>query len=569
MSPQTNNGNELNGTFAVIQISRFGDVIQTLQACMELKGKYPKTRLILVGREKFCKPLEFKLKTVFDKIYYLNTRKLVTVAGKQSLGKVQNNLSNFIEDINQENIDVAVNLTYSKSSGYLTSLINSKYKLGIVRNERNETIINDSWSQFIYSNTMSGPYSPFNLVDIFKGILGVKGSNYPKDHKNIDSKKIIIHPFASQMKKRWPLTKWTEVIYQILKNNSQASITLMGAENEAEQALEIIENPILKTYLGKINNLVGKTTIEELYSEFKTATLFIGHDSMGGHLASLYNVQTLTISLGTVRPFETSPYGNNNYTVAPRTPCYPCFIEEPCELLPCHKDVSYNAISSIVELLLNEKELTTEKVINAIPTNYLERIDLYQSTIDDKNGLSLNSILHTQGTQIDTFRSFYKVLWGFILSGTEENLPFPNLTKEQFNVLDRHLRGAKNLLELNKFGKTYSGYIIDELNNETPDVNKIKHHSARLTEIDELAQTLKQTYGHLSPLVDFYHVARANIPGVTVKQMAEFCYLNYHEATNSNQVLIELIDATLKASPLWKEFEKKQVEIQKQKATDN
>lgn len=569
MSPQTENSKIPAGTFAIVQLSRFGDVIQTLQAAMELKGKFPKTRLILIGRERFCKPLEFKLKATFDEIHYLNTKKLVTTAGEQSLSKVQTNLAHFVDTINKSKIDVTINLTYSKSSSYLTSLIDSKYKLGLVRNERNETIINDSWSQFIYSNTMNGPYSPFNLVDIFKGILGVKGSNYPKDHKDINSKKIIVHPFASQVKKRWPLSKWTEVIYQILKNNPDSSITLMGAPNELEQANEILQNPILKTYLPKIKNLVGKTSIQELYEEFKDTALFIGHDSMGGHLASLYNVQTLTVSLGTVRPYETSPYGNNNYTLAPRINCFPCFVTDACELLPCHKDVSYNAISKVVEMLLKKKDINPESLKAELPVNFLGKIDIYCSEVDTTKGYSLNSVLHAEGTIVDIFRNFYKILWGFILSGSEENLPFPELNKEKFNTLHRHLRGVENLLQLNKFGKTYSGYIIDEVNAQTPDVKKIKTHSERLAEIDQLAKTLKQTYPHLSPLVDFYQVSRANIPGVTVKQMAEFCYISYHEASNSTQVLTELISATLKSSPLYAEFEKEQQRRAETNTNDN
>ncbi len=554
MSPQKEASGVVEGTFAVVQLSRFGDVIQTLQAAMELKGKFPKTRLILIGREKFCRPIEFKLKETFDQIHYLNTKSLVTTAGTQSLAKVQMNLRTFLERINNENIDVAINLTYSKSSGYLTSLIKSKYKLGLVRNERNETVINDSWSQFIYSNTMNGPYSPFNLVDIFKGIFGVHGSNYPVDHKEIQSKKIIVHPFASQRKKKWPLAKWTEIIYQILKNNPDSKITIMGAPNEIEEANKIMDNPILKTYQGKIQNLVGRTSIEELYREFKDAKLFIGHDSMGGHLASLYNVQTLTISLGTVRPYETSPYGNNNFTIAPRTSCFPCFVEDKCELLPCHKDVTYNAISALVNLLLTKKPVTTENLLANTTQNFLDKIDIYRSYVDKEHGFKLESVLHEDSTTIDIFRNFYRILWGFLLSGSEENLPFPHLSKEKFNILHRHLKGLNHLTQLNKFGKTYSGKIIDEVNADTPDVNKIKKQSERLMEIDDLAQTLKLNYPHLAPIVDFYHVSRANIPGVTVKQMAEFCYLSYHEAANASSVLSELIDSSLKSSPLYQEF---------------
>ena len=56
----------------IVQVTRLGDLLQTMQACEGLKENLPHLKLKLVAREKFAKPLDFLLRKVFDEIYYLN-----------------------------------------------------------------------------------------------------------------------------------------------------------------------------------------------------------------------------------------------------------------------------------------------------------------------------------------------------------------------------------------------------------------------------------------------------------------------------------------------------------------
>ena len=60
-------------TICVMQITRIGDLIQTCQACAELKQVHPEIRIILIAREQFIKPLKFLTDNIFDKIYSINS----------------------------------------------------------------------------------------------------------------------------------------------------------------------------------------------------------------------------------------------------------------------------------------------------------------------------------------------------------------------------------------------------------------------------------------------------------------------------------------------------------------
>ena len=185
-------------TIAILQLTRFGDLIQTAQAISELKIQYPEYRVVLIAREKFAKPLEFIFQNLVDKIYFLNTQQIFNNAESLGLNSAVSHLNKFLLEFSGEAIDVLVNLSFSKSSAYLSTLIKSKHKIGAYFDFNNRMCIDDKWSQMLFSTVMRGSLNPFSLVDLFRNIIGIKPSA-KSSIVNFDGRKknIIIHPFAS------------------------------------------------------------------------------------------------------------------------------------------------------------------------------------------------------------------------------------------------------------------------------------------------------------------------------------------------------------------------------------
>jgi len=171
-------------TLAILQLTRFGDLIQTVQAVEDLKKSHPEYRVILIARTQFAKPLEFLLKRVFTKIYYLDTKKIFEHAEVQGLKSSFDNINSFLGEMSQESIDVLINLSFSKSSAYLASLIKSQHKIGTYFDYSNKMCINDKWSQIVYSTVMRGALNPYSVVDLFKNIIGIR-SNEAKKYTSI------------------------------------------------------------------------------------------------------------------------------------------------------------------------------------------------------------------------------------------------------------------------------------------------------------------------------------------------------------------------------------------------
>ena len=512
---------------------------------MELKKSHPNINLIFICYEKYARLLDSKLKEVFDKIFYINPNQILISKDTISLNEVKNNLKNILKNINSIGIDVAINLSYTKTSSYFTSLIESSHKLGFVHDKNNKTNIADSWSQFVFSNNMSGPYGCFSLVDTFKGILGTKHNSFPQQRSISKNKKIIFTPFSSHKKTRWPLGKWAEVIYQTLKNYPDISIVIMSSIQKKKYANELLKNPIFDKFKKRLSYLAMNESMKKTKRELKESKLFVGHNSTEAHLASLFDIQTLTISLGTSQLQPSLPYGHSNYNLSSRINCYPCFAERKCDTFPCHPDISHNIVSASIDDLLKYQEISPQNIKVKIPEHFIDKVDIHRTHIDPGFGMFFENILHNKNTTINIFKNFYRVLWGFILNDNQIQIPFDELSFKQYHVLQNYYATLNYVVELNKFGKTYSRYIIEEAEQEIPSIVNIKRYSNKIIEINQFFIKLKEIHPHLAPLIDFYHLANINAPGDSIKEISESSFLIYHEALGASEALQELISSTI------------------------
>lgn len=532
-------------TLAILQLTRFGDLIQTVQAIEDLKRSHPEYRVILIARTQFAKPLEFLLKRVFTKIYFLDTKKIFENSEVQGLKGSFETLNSFLGEISKESIDVLINLSFSKSSAYLASLIRSQHKIGTYFDYNNKMCINDKWSQIVYSTVMRGSLNPYSIVDIFKNIIGIRSSEAKASPAPVSrSNTIIIHPFASQDRKAWKAEKWVEIIYRVLKDNDQCTIQIVGAKNEVLKSQMITENPLLKTFNHRIQNMTGKTTLAELAMELKKARLFVGHDSMVGHMAAINNTPTLTVSLGSVRPFETTPYHENAYNLAPRTKCFPCFPSDACSFTQCHHDIPYQIVSASIKQLFEQKEITNEWVKTNVSSFHISSVNFYRSRIS-KGSMQLESLIENHQDTTDIFRSLYRVAWSFVINDTEENVPFPKLNSTTHRDLLEALTGLQHLYELSEFGKKYSRFILEEISSQTPSINKIKDYSKKIDEIDQLQTIVQKTSPQLAPVIDYLAVRKGNLYGDNVVKLTESSFIAFDESANICSVLFELIENTI------------------------
>lgn len=526
----------------IIQLTRVGDILQTYQSLLNVPNE--NINFILIARKRFAKPIEKILLNVFEKIHYFDTEEVFTGF---DLKVTTERVEKFIQEINSDELSLLVNLSFTNSSGYLASLIQSPIKFGLSFDPKNTPQIGDKWSQYIYSNVLTGDYNPFSLVDLFAMMIGnneVKTSLTPPVEKE---NFIAIHPFASTKKKRWKSLRWAELLHYFFENNKTDQVYLLGAPNETGDAEEIINTPLIFKYRNRIKNVCGKTTIEEVSDILAKAKLFIGHDSMIGHLAALNNLKTLTISLGSVRPNETSPYGSGNLTFVPQTNCFPCTVEQACENFECHADISHKIVGKFAIEILANPEVEYHNVIESLPKNlFYTSSKVFESYFTEQNLLRLREITNSTQKIKSVLKDVARITWLYFHEEKEEKTSLPFVDAQTKQELKNYLNGVSHLYELSEFGKKYSKYILEELTHENPSTEKLRKLSEQLDEIDHLQNSLRRPYPELTAILNYFAVMRANTRGETLVEITTNTFFLYNDASLICSIFYELLEKIIK-----------------------
>lgn len=544
MNQMTTSMGPSHKSIGIIQISRIGDLLQTCQAVSDLKKVHNDTKLILIARKQFALPIEFITKTIFDEVIYLDIDNFCEDI--TNFNQMKAKAISFLKEVNNFSFDLLVNLTFSRTSAFLSTLISSKFRTGSYFNQNLQLCVNDTWSQYLYSNVLGNKLNPFSLVDIYRKIIGLK-DKAPTIQK-INSKKIsniVIHPFASHARKHWKAEKWREVIYKILKDNPTYTITLVGNSKEKIQSIKMLEGSILNTFSNRIKNLVGEISLEEVLKELNCSQLFLGHDSSIGHLSKFANCTSITISLGTVRPIETTPYGENSYCLTPATKCFPCNPNELCAQFKCHMDVPYQTVNTVVNLLLKEISPSTDSLSNNIPNFLLSAANVYKLTFEKSKIATLTDTIKKEKTDKEIFQLIYKILWQFSFSEAEENMEYPLISKTTFDSLYTALKGLEHIYELSAFGKKFCHYILQEISSKDPNLSTIKDYSNKVDELTSLLDIVKSNYPLLAPLTDLHKVQIGNVSGENLVEITESTYLCFTQLENYSSVLYELVEKIL------------------------
>ena len=549
-------------TICLVQLTRIGDLLQTWQAAQLFKKRYPQVRLILVCRQQFYRALHPIIKDTFTQVHALDYAQLVAPPhdGNSPLTVSLQRLRRWLSAINQEEIDVAVNMSFSMSSSYLTKLIKAKHYLGLSRRNNNELEINGAWAMYLYATTMAGPLNPFSLVDLYQLMLAPPAPAHPAtETSRLDNIwrpsvlpsdwdqrewRLVVHPFASHAKKTWKIHKWGEVIYKIAKQIPTLKITIVGGPEDIKEGQQLEDMALIKQVIGQLEWKIGKLSISELADNLGKAKLLLAPDSMAQQLTMVSQTPAVILALGCVRPAETTAYAPYHLVLAPRRKCFPCFLQDPCPDFACHANLSETIVVQIVTEYLTNQSLDLAKFKQSNADFYREGVSLWSSEFSASGLFNLRPLIGGQDLR-DIFRQLYRVVFAYDLGQIECAAPFPEISGSLRQILQQHQQGLDYLGKLYQFGKTYSQAIIQELALNPPALDKIKDNTSKISEIENLQALLRKTYPFLAPIIDLGLVRKANLAGSNLVQIAESSYYTYERSLWQTQALQELIQQTI------------------------
>jgi lipopolysaccharide heptosyltransferase II len=147
--------------------------------------------------------------------------------------------------------------------------------------------------------------------------------------------------------KRWPSEYFLEFVDMIKHEFPSLSIVLVGSQKEYDQ--------FIKPFADKcphVENIAGKTDINQVVSIIRKAKLVICHDSGIMHMANALDVPLIAI-YGPTDYSRTAPLGERSFIIKKDLPCSPCmfnlsitekYIEETCREPQCMYSIKPNEV---------------------------------------------------------------------------------------------------------------------------------------------------------------------------------------------------------------------------------
>jgi len=356
----------------VIQLTRMGDIIQTIPLLARLRDDIPNVHVTFVCVDRFSEIIkDVPLVNRYVKISPQDAVKLKTPDMEQILKILDHPFL-------KESYDLAINLTHDLASAIIMHRIKADEKTGAVAESASDCLsIKDTWGRYLFASVNNREENSFNLVDIHIGMGKIRHSPVryylttdKKTEERIeklfswlsispDRPLVAFHIGANKLYRTWN-PKYFAKLAELLIKHHNVQILLTGSNKEKALFGEFLTDiPETLTEKNHIVSLMGFTKLQDLIAILKRCKLLVSNDTGPIHIAAAVGTPTIGIYLSTAYPGETAPYGEGHYVLHPTLECYPCIDENsgfPCGIA-CRDTILPSVVFDLSTKLLAEDNL--------------------------------------------------------------------------------------------------------------------------------------------------------------------------------------------------------------------
>jgi len=322
----------------VVNLTRFGDLLQTQPVFSELKAAGRETALVCLDNFSGAARL---LRDV-DRIFPLE--------GARYLARLDASWTEAVAAVWEFRREIArnfpdarvVNLTPAVSARVFGRFLASGPVTGFGLDHLGFREDSNPWGPFLEASSANRGLSPFNLVDLFRKTAGLgQGRGVmrlaePEPEAESAAGAILAQApgeargfvafqmGASAERRRWPVDFFASLARMLWEKRGAVPI-LLGSKAEAalgEEFASLAQIPAI--------DAIGRTGLPELAALIRRTSLLVSNDTGTMHLAAGLGVPCAAIFLATAQPFDTGPYLPGCLCLEPDMPCHPCPFGAPC-----------------------------------------------------------------------------------------------------------------------------------------------------------------------------------------------------------------------------------------------
>ena len=300
----------------IIKPSALGDIVLALPALAALRRSFPQARISWLVRPEFadllCGQPDLNELIFFD-------RRLLGKWWYQP--KALTKLIQFCNMLRGGRFDLVFDFQGLFRTGFFGWMTGCKRRFGMAGARE--------FACMFYTDKVRQDSTCIHLVDYYLKMVASAGAQQggigfklPQDSKADEqvkklliSKKVntenyvVLVPGAAQPEKRWPVERFAQLADKIA---DKFGMSVVATSSESERASVDVLLASAKAY---VVNLAGRTTIRELISLLKGASLIISNDTGPGHIAAALGVPVVMI-FGPTNPARVCPYKKPDCVVA-------------------------------------------------------------------------------------------------------------------------------------------------------------------------------------------------------------------------------------------------------------
>ena len=305
----------------VVKVWAIGEVIMATPAFRALRELLPEARItMLTGRAAY--PV-VELSPRFDDVRTVDERTFLKPKAAELLS--------LVKELRRERYDLVVSVHHAWQFSVFAALTGARHRVGFDR----------AGEGFAYSTKVApepGRHQVEEYFDLAKA-LGAGGEPGPleihtdeSDQRYADDtmerlkeagKPVAlvapgggVNPKTKMPEKRWPVERYAALIEMLAPD---FAIALVGGPGDEETGTAVAGK--LK---AEVTNLIGRTTLRELYALLTRADLFVGNDSAPMHLAAAAGAPTVAV-FGPTDPTVNGPWSERAKVITRETDCAPCY----------------------------------------------------------------------------------------------------------------------------------------------------------------------------------------------------------------------------------------------------
>lgn len=539
----------------IASLTRMGDLLQATPLMAGLRKKHPGARLDVLVSSDFASIAKSIPNINEVRIFNLRQFTPAECEGELTLVKVYQYIEGFVEELKKSKYDVVINLSHSKMSAVMTSLINVKDIRGITSSNVGNRMIKHPWLKYFATILFNRDYNSFNLVDIYLKSGDVEASEdqllleVDEESKKFSEEFLSqqgvkendflvgFQPGSSRKGRRWSTKSFADLGDRIVCE-LKGKVILFGVKSESDLGQEIEE-----MMENKPVNAMGKTSVQHLSGLVRRCNVLITNDTGTMHIATAMGTRVVGLFFAHALPMETGPYSRGNIVFQANIPCSPCSYGVDCNNVVC---VDYVTVDQLFQVL---KLIKDEKIDGTFFENDsgMEKIKMFRSDFDEDHMLEFLPMIKRSITKQDFFYCVHRLVWKITLGlndgkrtkhfkdSVDEKAILKKL-KTHYSLngfsgiypdLKESLEEFNKLWEISKQASRITENLVQVSNSNPPQIQKIKTLGEKIVDLDEKVSLMGHTNPVIKPITDMFRFGKENLQGDDVSALAKETLILY------------------------------------------